>query len=580
MSTEPFSHVFPPNPEDGMLFECSPGVFFEYRASTRSWVQVTQPSVPLATPFRDGLMSAEDFNKMTGILIPPPKATLTAEGCTQTYTDGLVALVGDDDGIINIEPEEENLHENTAAINFSLDIEQFVQKLIDLDKLRFTAPAGDIGPTGDAGDDGANGLPTGPQGDDGVDGANAEWDGILTEEAFEIAHDGRAIVDIRDERVSPEENYLVVRRANIGNPGACPDTIVPLDIQSPWLISISNIADVGTSVEQTVVNGELTCSYSCNSSIFYFDIDVIIQGIRDQWVSYLNKVKAEKEAIADEWLAAIIKLFNEQKSALCCALEACRSRERNVATRQYIEAQRIQAAAGGFKLLIGSDDDKIYPPSDPQLGPCAWNIAPSNFNLLRLSDPNCKIDWAKICPQGNTGGGEEDPPEQEPDPPKVTPGPTFIGFMDEDVGGDYAAKQAAQAAAVLEYTELPNSVGGREALMEITPNGPNGRTLGYPTAKKFKILGPIDRSDTVSIVAALKQFIDARNGNKAPTELYLYIDASGSLRGDIDDAINTISTFYANKGTRITIRNVPFGGFIEETLLPPMLADLKSVNGL
>lgn len=393
---------FPENPSNGMIFEATPGVYYQYSSVTKSWYRVNTPSIPLATEFNDGLMSSEDFVKLTGLLIPPPKINLSFEDCDTVFNKGLLLLQGDEDGIIILEVKDENLHENTGVIDFKIDTQKLVQKLLDLGQLRLTAPQGEQGPKGEPGEDGANALPVGPQGEDGKDGANAPWPGTLSEETFDVAQQNRAIVDITTENVGPDENYIVVRRANIGNPEACPDTIIPQDVQSPWILGFSTgPGNVVFTKIVSPVTGEV-CGWTCNSDLYYFDIDNIIQGIETQFLEWMALVKAEKENLAETWLDAMMSEFNEQKSALCCALEACRSRGRNERTRQYIEQQRIQAAQADFQLVVGADEDKHFPPLDNE-GECTWNIAPPNYNLLHLSDPNCEVDWTGLCPD-QTGG--------------------------------------------------------------------------------------------------------------------------------------------------------------------------------
>ena len=385
--------AFPQNPSDGMLFEDTVGIYYQYNAATASWYRVSVPSIPLATSVNDGLMPSGDFTKLTGLIVPPPQINLSFDDCDTTYNSGLLIIQGDDEGIVNVAVKPDNILENTGVVEFKLDTQKLVQKLISLGRIRFTAQQGDTGDTGPAGVNGANALPVGPQGVDGKDGANAPWPGTLSEEAFATAQQGRAVVDISVNKVSSAENYIVVRRANIGNPNACPDTIIPEDVQSPWLLGVS----IGPgSTTQVVSQSGATCGFACNSDLYYFDMDALVQSVRTHWLNYLNTAKTSKEAMANEWLNAMMKMYNEQKAALCCALEACQSRTRNQNTRQYIETQRIQAAASNFQLIIGSDKDKQFPPLNAD-GECYWNIAPANLNLIHLSDPNCTVDWSSTC---------------------------------------------------------------------------------------------------------------------------------------------------------------------------------------
>ena len=391
---------FPQNPTNGMIFEDSIGVFYQYSAVTQSWFKVATPSIPLATPISDGLMSSDDFMKLTGILSPSPSITLSFEGCDdndEEYSSGILKLTGDDDDIVEVVVSESNLHENTAVIDFKLDSQKLAQQMTALGTLRLTAPQGIQGDQGAPGQDGDNALPVGPQGPDGADGANAVWPGVLAEEGLDIAQQSRAIVDIVTRQVSATENYLVVRRANIGNPDACPSTIIPQDLQSPWLLAFDTGADGVASTSIISPATGAVCGWACQTSLFYFDIDAIIQSIRTHWVNYLNGIKTTKEALANTWLEAIMTLFNEQKAALCCALEGCRSRTRNVETRKYIEEQRLQAALGDFQIVIGGNGDRDWPPLDSG-GECFWNIAPTNYNLVHISDPTCTIDWNVLCP--------------------------------------------------------------------------------------------------------------------------------------------------------------------------------------
>ncbi|MDP6585772.1 MAG: hypothetical protein QF535_14040, partial [Anaerolineales bacterium] len=365
---------FPPNPTDGMIFEDSIGVFYQYSAVTQSWFKIVTPTIPLATPISDGLMSSDDFTKLTGILSPPPSIALSFEDCEEEYNSDLLSITGDDDDIIEVAISESNLHENTAVIDFKLDAQKLAQQMTAIGTLRLTAPQGVQGDQGATGADGTNALAVGPQGADGADGANASWPGSLAEDGLGIAQQSKAVVDVLTRKVSSTENYLVVRRANVGNPDACPSMIVPQDIQSPWLLSFDTGADGVASTSIISPATGAVCGWACQTSLFYFDIDAIIQSIRTHWVTYLNSVKTTKEALANTWLQAMMTLFNEQKSAICCALEGCRSRTRNVETRKYIEEQRLQAALGDFQLIIGGNDDRDWPPLDHS-GDCFWNIA-------------------------------------------------------------------------------------------------------------------------------------------------------------------------------------------------------------
>src|SRR5208337_3316700 len=44
------------------------------------------------------------------------------------------------------------------------------------------------------------------------------------------------IVDIYTNSISPDENYLVAVRANLGNPNLCPQRVLPQNIKSKWIV--------------------------------------------------------------------------------------------------------------------------------------------------------------------------------------------------------------------------------------------------------------------------------------------------------------------------------------------------------
>jgi hypothetical protein len=368
---------FPTNPVNNQLFETAPGVYYKYSTTSNSWSKVLFPTLPLATKERDGLMSKEDYIKLSGMLSPPPQITLQPQGC-DPITSGLVEFQGD--GIVKVDNEVDKVHPNTGMISLSLDVDKLIEKLKTLGRYRITPTPGDDGDQGDAGDDGLNSLPVGPYGPDGQPGANAPWEGVLVEDQLKLRDDNRAIVDITTERVSPQENYIVIKRANIGNPDACPDRIKPQDIQSPWLLAFTSRPS--TSLKSRTQDGKLVCSWACNSSIYYFNVDVIVQSIRRQWISYLAAEKAKREEQLQNWTDSMKLVFDHQKAALTSALEACRSRYRNVDARRYIESQRIAAASMNYKVVIGSARNGRIPSF----------YRPDDYYALNLIDPTVELE--------------------------------------------------------------------------------------------------------------------------------------------------------------------------------------------
>lgn len=398
--------IFPPDPSDGMIFEATPGVYYEYSAGEDSWIRIDGSDTILpATPLSDGLMSSEDFQKLLNLIVPPPQATLKGEDCSYIFRRGKIGLYSND-GSLDIEPSLSlnandasierpwDILRNTVGIDFRLNIEQFLSEIQSRGNVIDQRVVGDKGPTGDAGDAGRDQLDTGPTGADGIDGSNSPFAGTLAPDNLSLNldqfEDTRAIVNVSVERVSEDENYLVFTRANIGNPDACPSEIIPRQIQSPWLV-ISQ-PGITSYTKRTTLTGDcaIPCAV-CSSGIYYLNIDPIMDKLFDRYKELVSTLKSAKEDLVTQWLKAMIYLFNQQKAALCCALENCRSRTRNTQTRQYIESQRIQAALGNFSLVIDGEEDRLTVDMD-EYKDCAQSSTQQGEYVVENLEAGCD-EW-------------------------------------------------------------------------------------------------------------------------------------------------------------------------------------------
>lgn len=372
--------TFPSNPTNGMIFEITPGLYYKYSAGTKSWVRIDGvSSLGLATPIANGLMSKADYSKLQTLLIPPIQTTLAGEDCDSAFRSGIVALKGGDnfvnvspdlaltgqDGVTTLEPWQ--LHKNTGGFNFTIDLENLVSEIEDRKQLTRVRLQGKQGPDGEDGDPGIDRLDTGPVGDQGTAGSNSSFAGTLIDEGIpfeKISQENRAIVDITTEEVSASENYLVVTRANIGNPDACPTLVIPKDFQSSLLVVLNQTASKFVRDESVPVGDCALICRICASALHHLNVDPIITEIADKFTDRVRRLKLAKEELLLIWLKGMVTLFNEQKSALCCALENCLSRKRNQSTRQYIESQRIQAAAGGYSITVDGRESKVLTDMD------------------------------------------------------------------------------------------------------------------------------------------------------------------------------------------------------------------------
>jgi len=291
---------FPPNPTDGMIFESSPGVFFQYSTSLRCWKKLEGlDNVGLATPSKPGLMSREDFQKIQDILIPPLETTITRDECNTVFREGQVKLESSK-GDLDIEhhlkvhlPDGEIdgkdfvIHDNTFGIDFRINIDRLIEELEkrgNFRHLKTRGPAGDPGPRGDPGRDA---LETGPQGDPGDSGVNAPFPGTLVQD-FTLARQPdirQAVVDIQNDEDNPKN--LIVTIGNVGNPSACPKRVRWKNRNSPWLLAISDLPF-------QCPPDNAACRV-CDTDLFYLDSTPLLEEIQSRYGEIINRIKSEKE---------------------------------------------------------------------------------------------------------------------------------------------------------------------------------------------------------------------------------------------------------------------------------------------
>lgn len=363
---------FPKNPSNGMIFEASPGLFFEFSASEDCWIRVDGlEALGLATVTKDGLMSPDDLKKLNGLIIPPPQSTIKGEECKTAFTQGKVRLTSTD-GSLEVNPSLQLLnkgggfvqpwllHENTTGYDFKLNFDAILTALKQNGKFTQVQIQGRQGLKGDPGVPGISKLDTGPKGEQGPPGKNAPFRGVIATEpnALQLVDDNanRAIVDIQTVS-GPDGNFLVATRANIGNPGACPQEVTPKDITSPQVLVLDRKENALVRTLEQTNDCNNPCTI-CVTSLHYVNMELLLDSMFERFLEQLAALKAAKEELATTWLQTMIAIFNEQKAALCCSLENCKSTARNSAERRYIEQQRIQAAQSNQQLVIDGQNDR------------------------------------------------------------------------------------------------------------------------------------------------------------------------------------------------------------------------------
>lgn len=350
-----------------MITEVFPGVFYQYHERENSWICITgYESIKPATQIEPGLMTKEDFIKVDSLLTSPPRTTLTSDQCDATFSSGVIKLYSRDKSLFiedyldlyetgNTTREQWHIHEDTWGFNFRVNLQFLVEEMKERGNLISETIVGPKGPPGDRGEPGIDKLDTGPRGAPGEDGRNAPFGGGLTNTSGLVIKDkSRAVVHVGTEMISPEENYLVVHKGVISPEKLCVRKVEVENAQSTWVL-VRNQKGIVCS------NGCIT-SYSCEDQTAFIDVEIITNSIREHTNSLILKLKSEKEQQVREWMRTMMKVFNDQKYALCCGLENCRSRKRNQDERRYIETSRISAAGAGFNLIIsGSRDGEDVP---------------------------------------------------------------------------------------------------------------------------------------------------------------------------------------------------------------------------
>lgn len=415
------SNKFPKNVPDKTIFQTEDDIYYIYISSDNSWNRL--PGVDqlgIATELKDGLMSSADLKKLEDLIIPPPQTSIKGEQCSTAYKDGSIGLYTGDDYLNikdtlttlnagNITENAFDLHRNTYGIDWTVNIENLFQDIEKLGNLRKRAIQGNKGSKGKKGNDGIDKLDTGPVGDVGETGLNAPWQGSIIPEAINFeqikANSNRAIVDLTTEEISDSENYLVVKRANIGNVDASPTLINPMDGESPWIMVLDLKASQAQKIiENAACTDRIVCR-STTSSIYYLNMESILQSFENRFNELLDILKQTKEQIVVDWLQVMVKMFVQQKAAICCALENCRSRKRNQDEKRYIEQARIQAAQANLNIEIDNPADRIIVDLNTDR---SCQVISTNAGSVTFGDADdCNDCAVRIVVDGASNAGNE-----------------------------------------------------------------------------------------------------------------------------------------------------------------------------
>lgn len=356
-------NTFPPNPKHGDIYEYKTGLLYQYDAGVNGWIPVISNSslLELATPIRNGVMSSVDLKKLNRLVLPFPQSTIIGNDCDFAFNRGLIELSSGDEfigveGLVKIRNVDDvgddieklidfHIHQHTFGFDFTLNLPNLVEELIRLGQIRIQGSTGDKGDKGPKGDNGINQILAGPPGDKGEQGDAPECQ--LTVELEPVSANpkfglNKAFVDVRikDHPTDRFKYYLEFDRQSIGNDNRAATRLNIEDFGSYWVVAVAN-ATAG------------------NKQIFYLDVEPIINAIRNKFLEQVELLKAGYESITKHWVQTMSDLFDEQKAALCCALENCISKTKSIDTRQHMESTAAAVIPDG-KIKIN-----IFPPNGP-----------------------------------------------------------------------------------------------------------------------------------------------------------------------------------------------------------------------
>lgn len=373
--------TFPDNPTHGMLFEQKNGVIYQYDASIRSWIKLATDNLlmKLVSPVSDGAMSADDLAKLNRLVIPVPKSTIIGNKCTVPFKNGVIDMRGGDNfigvtgkaSLQNIDQYGDlikkdfpfQIHQHTYGFDFTLDVRQLISELESRGQIKLQGKRGAQGDKGPKGDDGLNGILSGPQGDPGVTGTAPDCPLTIEPEVLQTQiKDGnkKALVDARvvPNPIDSRKYSLIFDRQVVGNPAATATQFNLRNVQSTWILATGINTDESTPADpvECGIPGQRGAVGSNNSyNLYYVDIQPIMDAIHQKFLDEIDALKSGYEKSVDDWLQQMSDLFDEQKRALCCALERCISLTKSNHLREHMESVAA-TAIGKAKIVLNSRD--------------------------------------------------------------------------------------------------------------------------------------------------------------------------------------------------------------------------------
>lgn len=390
--------LFPQNPTHGMIFQQKNGVLYQYDITIRAWVKIASDSlnITLATATTDGAMSAADLKKLNQMVLPAQASSIKGNDCISPYKSGHIELKSGDDfvkiqsnavlqnvdykGDYITESMPYQIHQHTYGFDFGIDVSNLIEELRKRNNINLEGKPGIKGETGKRGDPGLNGILCGPAGDQGIKGSAPESNITVVPETFAAqARPGlrRALVNAKVVIDPTDDSSYELRfdRQVIGSADASASEFYVKPIESTWILATiaSDSRDTTQQLECGIITGGIDGTNKYD--LYYVDVADIMDTIRSKFEDEVERLKQGYEEIVRFWINTMSDLFDEQKSALTCAFEKCRSMTKSSGERKHMESVASTILGKGKMDIHGRNSNQSVK-------------LPSSRGLVTIDQPN------------------------------------------------------------------------------------------------------------------------------------------------------------------------------------------------
>ena len=272
------------------------------------------------------------------------------------------------------------IHQHTYGFDFGIDVSNLIDELRKRNQINLEGKPGPKGDTGQRGDPGLSGILCGPAGDQGVKGSAPESSITVVPETFAAqARPGlrRALVNAKV-MIDPTDDSsytLQFDRQVIGSADASASEFYVKQIESTWILATiaSDSRDTTQQLECGVIAGGIDGTNTYD--LYYVDVADIMEAIRTKFEDEVQRLKLGYEEIVRFWVNTMSDLFDEQKSALSCAFEKCRSMTKSSNERKHMESVASTIFGKGKMDIHGRNSNQSVK-------------LPSTRGLVTIDQPN------------------------------------------------------------------------------------------------------------------------------------------------------------------------------------------------